>query len=318
MRAIVIDRFGGPEELTERAMPKPKAGPGEILVRVHAASVNPVDAKVRQSGSWAGIAFPAIPGYDASGTVEAVGPGAEGFETGDAVYYTAEIFGNSRGSYAEYNVVAAAIAARKPQGIGHEQAASVPLAGGTAYEAVIRRLAVRPGETILILGGAGGVGSFAVQMAKAAGARVFATAGAANLPVLEQLGADLGLDYAHHDVTAEVLQRTGGRGVDALFATAGGPVLFAALPAVRPFGRIATILGGTGDITPAYLRNQTIHGIFLQRERRRLEEMAVLLERGQVKPLVDAVLPLSRAADAHRRMDSGHGRGKIVLQVRDA
>lgn len=129
MRAIVIARFGGPEVLREMEIREPQAGPGEILVRVRATSVNPVDAKVRQSGSWAGITMPAVLGYDASGTVEAAGPGVTEFAVGDEVYYTPEIFGNSRGTYAELNVVPAAIAARMPTGLSHEQAASRPFDG---------------------------------------------------------------------------------------------------------------------------------------------------------------------------------------------
>ncbi|WP_026371021.1 zinc-dependent alcohol dehydrogenase family protein [Kallotenue papyrolyticum] len=314
MRAMVMTAFGGPDVFEAREVERPTPGPGQLLVRVIASGTNPVDAKIRQNGTWAGIQPPAILGYDVSGVVEAVGPGVEEFKPGDEVYYTPEIFNNPAGSYAEYNLVAARIVAHKPRTLSHVEAA-VPLAGGTAWEAIVRRLQVRPGETILIHGGAGGVGSFAVQFAKAAGARVLATAGTDNQATLRELGVDVPIDYRTQDPYAIALSETDGRGVDAVFDTVGGDLIVRSLTATRPFGRLASILGVQGDLTPAYLRNQTLYGVFLTRERARLEEMRPLLERGQVRPLIDAVLPLAQVAQAHARLDSGHGRGKIVLRV---
>ena len=316
MRAMIIKAFGGLDVFEARDLRAPGPGPGELLVKVHASGTNPVDAKIRQNGTWAGITPPAILGYDVSGVVESVGLGVTDFGVGDEVYYTPEIAGNQAGSYAEHNVVPAAIVARKPEVLTHTEAAAVPLAGGTAWEALVRRLAVRAGETVLIHGGAGGVGSFAVQIAKAAGARVLATAGPSNQGTLAELGADVAIDYHEADVAQVVLDLTGGEGVDAVFDVAGGNIP-SSLEATRPLGRLATILGPKGDLTPLYRRNQTLHGVFLLRERRRLEELAVLLERGQLRPLVERVLPLERVAEAHERLDSGHGRGKIVLAVAD-
>jgi NADPH2:quinone reductase len=293
-------------------------GPGELLVRVMASGTNPVEAKLRANGAWAGIQPPAILGYDVSGVVEQLGPGVTDFQVGDEVYYTPEIFGNQAGSYAEYNTVAAAIVARKPRGLTHVEAAAASLAGGTAWEAIVRRLRLQVGETVLIHGGAGGVGSFAVQIAKAVGARVLATAGPENQEALWALGADVAIDYRRDDVSEVALRETGGVGVDAVFSTVGGEPLLNSLPATRPFGRLATILGVSGDLTPLYLRNQTLYGIFLTRERARLEELARLLESGQVRPLVQQVLPLEDVRQAHERLDSGHGRGKVVLQVAQA
>ncbi len=289
----------------------------EVLVRVVATSVNPVDAKIRQAGSWAGITPPAVLGYDVSGTVEEVGPGVATLKVGQDVYFTPEIHGNHHGSFAEYVAAPAGIVAPKPDGIDHITAASIPLAGGTAWEGIVRRLSPRPGETVLILGGAGGVGSFAVQFAKASGALVLATASAENRTALQELGADVVIDYKTQDVAAAARRATDGRGVDALFDCVGAPALYPALPAVRPFGRIATILGGQGDIAPIVFQNQALHGIFLVREARRLEEMAPVFSSGRVRPLVDEVLPLCEVGKAHRRLDTGHGRGKIVLTVQD-
>jgi NADPH2:quinone reductase len=287
-----------------------------VLVRVVAAGTNPVDAKFRADGDSIGLEAPIVLGADVSGLVEEVGPGVADLAVGDEVYYTPEVFGpRSNGAYAEYHVAKADIVAKKPASLSHEEAAAVPLAGGTAYEAIVRRLALRVGETVLIHGGAGGVGSFAVQIARAAGARVIATAGPDNQEVLEELGADVTVDYQGQDATEAALEQTGGVGVDAVFDAVGGATVVESIPATKPFGRLATILGAQGDLTPLYQNNQTLYGVFLTRERARLEELGTLIERGQVRPLVAEVLPLELVGKAHERLDSGHGRGKIVLRV---
>ena len=314
MRAVVLKGFGGLEMLEERDLPVPEPGPGEVLVRNLAVAVNPVDAKIRAAGRWAGVEPPFVLGYDAAGVVAKVGPGVKDLKEGDEVYYTPEIFGNPHGTYAEYTPVPAGIVAKKPKNLSFAEAAAIPLAGGTAWEAVVRRLDVRPGETVLVMGGAGGVGSFAVQFAKAAGAYVIATASAENLPVLKELGADLALDY-RGPWAEEVLKATEGQGVDAAFETAGESLVERVIPVVRPFGRIATILPPQGNLSGLYTKNQTLYGVFLTRERKRLLEMRPLFERGLARPLIAEVLPFSleNLRKAHARMDSGHGRGKIVL-----
>ena len=314
MRAVVLKGFGGLEMLEERDLPVPEPGPGEVLGRNLAVAVNPVDAKIRAAGRWAGVEPPFVLGYDAAGVVAKVGPGVKDLKEGDEVYYTPEIFGNPHGTYAEYTPVPAGIVAKKPKNLSFAEAAAIPLAGGTAWEAVVRRLAVRPGETVLVMGGAGGVGSFAVQFAKAAGAYVIATASAENLPVLKELGADLTLDY-RGPWAEEVLKATEGQGVDAAFETAGESLVERVIPVVRPFGRIATILPPQGNLSGLYTKNQTLYGVFLTRERKRLLEMRPLFERGLARPLIAEVLPFSleNLRKAHARMDSGHGRGKIVL-----
>jgi len=314
MRAVVLKGFGGLEMLEERDLQVPEPGPGEVLVRNLAVAVNPVDAKIRAAGRWAGVEPPFVLGYDAAGVVAKVGPGVKDLKEGDEVYYTPEIFGNPHGTYAEYTPVPAGIVAKKPKNLSFAEAAAIPLAGGTAWEAVVRRLAVRPGETVLVMGGAGGVGSFAVQFAKAAGAYVIATASAENLPVLKELGADLALDY-RGPWAEEVLKATEGQGVDAAFETAGESLVERVIPVVRPFGRIATILPPQGNLSGLYTKNQTLYGVFLTRERKRLLEMRPLFERGLARPLIAEVLPFSleNLRKAHARMDSGHGRGKIVL-----
>jgi NADPH2:quinone reductase len=315
MRAIVLTRFGGPDALELRDVPRPQPRAGELLVRVVAAGTNPVDAKVRANGSWANLTPPVVIGYDAAGVVEEVGPCVTDFTPGEEVYYTPEIFGNPDGSYAEFERVPAAIVARKPRNLSFTEAAAIPLAGGTAWDGVIRRLAIRPGETVLIHAAAGGVGSFAVQFAKITGARVLGTASAHHHDMLRKIGADVTIDYHDTDAARVALDDTNGRGVDAAFDIEGTNRVSRCLPAMRHGGRIACILPPEGDLSAIYRKNITLHGVFLTRERRRLEEMAVIFERGQARVILDQVLPLDQAKKAHERLDSGHGCGKVVLQV---
>jgi NADPH2:quinone reductase len=317
MEAVVLPDFGDVNVLQFRDVPLPEPGPGQVRVRVLASALNPVEAKIRANGTWAGLPLPAVLGYDAAGLVDLVGPGVTDFKPDDEVYFTPEIFGNPHGTHATYTVVDASIVARKPRNIGFDEAASIPLAGGTAYEAIVRRLNVRVGDTVLILGGAGGVGSFAIQMAKAAGARVLASAGPANQDLLLQLGADVAIDYTKRDPVEAALTDTEGVGVDATFDTVGGDVFSSTIPATRRFGRTATILAPHGDLSALTHKNQTLHGVFLTRERARLEAIGKLVEQGKVKPLVAEVRPFNLEAvrEGHRRLESGHGLGKFVLDV---
>ncbi|MBB1151852.1 zinc-binding dehydrogenase [Amycolatopsis sp. DR6-1] len=310
---MVMAEFGGPDVLTLREVERPEPGPGEILVRVFASGTNPVEAKIRQGVAIPDLELPAVLGGDVSGVVAAAGPGVTDFAEGDEVFYTPEL--TSRlGSYTELNVVSAAIAALKPRGLSHVEAAAIPLAGGTAWEAIVRRLAVRPGETVLVHAGAGGVGSFAVQFAIAAGARVLATAGPDNQDLLRDLGA-VPIDYHETDPVEAAFEHTGGKGADAVLDLVGGENVAKSSDATRAFGRIATVLPLDGELRSLYQRNQQLHGIMLTRERRRLEELTPVFERGQARPVVDQVLPLGQVREAHERLDSGHGRGKTVLDL---
>ncbi|MBB4912748.1 zinc-binding dehydrogenase [Actinophytocola algeriensis] len=239
-RAVVIEEFGGPEVLTLSEVERPQPGPGQMLVRVMASGTNPVEAKIRQGKAIPALPLPAVLGGDVSGVVESVGAGVTDLTPGDEVYYTPEM--NSRaGSYADYNVAAADIVALKPHNLSHTEAVAIPLAGGTAWEAIVRRLAVRPGETVLIHAGAGGVGSFAVQFAVAAGAQVLATVGTDDQQLLTDLGATA-IDYTTQDVVDAALDHTDGSGVDAVLDLVGGENLVTSATATRPFGRIATVL----------------------------------------------------------------------------
>lgn len=314
MKAIVIREFGGPEKLELCDMPKPTPAAGQVLVRVRAASVNPVDYKIRRSGAWAQVPMPAILGYDAAGTVEALGPGVDHLAPGDDVFYSARIFGR-QGTYAEYHVEDAEIVAKKPARLSFEEAASLPLAAITAYDAVVTFFATKPGDTVLIHAGAGGVGSLAVQLAKAAGARVLATGRRENDALIRSFGADEVIDYRNVRFEDEVNRRTDGRGVDAAYDTVGGDTVSRSIACVRPYGKLATIVSIEGSLNGMQIRNQTLYFGFMERTREKIQALATLAARGQVKPVIDSVYPLEKLADAHRRIESGGMKGKLVISV---
>ena len=318
MRAMVLPKFGDKDLFELREVEKPLVGINDVLVKIIASGVNPVDAKIRASGYWGKSGLPIILGYDAAGIIEEVGKGVTDFKPGDEIYYTPKLKDNPVGTYAEYNSVAASIIAKKPENLSFEEAAAIPLAGGTAWEAIIRRIKITVGETILIHGAAGGVGTFAVQFAKAAGAKVIATASRENHQALREIGADIIIDYHKKDAAEAALEETGGKGVDAAFDIQGDEIVSRCLPGIRPFGRIACILPPKGDLTLLYRNNITLHGVFITRDKKRLEEMKKVFEKGLAKPIINKILPLEDVAAAHERMESHHGLGKIVLRVAKA
>lgn len=318
MRAVVFDRFGGPDVLQVREVSLPAPGAGQVRVSVHAAGTNPVDAGNRRDGSWAGLQLPVIPGSEASGVIDAVGPGVTQFAPGDEVFYLADFLHQPQGTYAEYHVMDAAHLAPKPPSLSHVEAAALPLAAGTAYELIIRRLVMTEGEWVLLYGAAGGVGSAALQLAAARGARVIAVARSEHHPLLQQLGATACLDYTTQEVVGEAQAIAGGR-LDAVADCVGGATIAASLSAIRPFGRAATIVsvhGAMDQWDPLLDSNLTLHGILVRPDRQRLEALSALVARGALRPIIAQVMPLEEAAEAHRRLETHHGYGKLVLQVR--
>jgi NADPH2:quinone reductase len=316
MKAMVIREFGGPEKLELADMPLPVPAPHEVRVRLRAASVNPVDYKIRQSGSWAGLPMPAILGYDAAGVVDAVGSNVTELAPGDEVFYCARIFGR-QGTYAEFHVEDAAIVAKKPPQLSFEEAACLPLAAITAYDAVVGFFGTKPGDTVLIHAGAGGVGSFAVQLAKAAGARVLATGRSENAELIRSLGADEVIDYRKVRFEDEVNRLTDGRGVDAAYDTVGGDTISRSIHCVRAYGKLATVVSVSGSINGMQIRNQTLYFGFMERTREKIRALYTLASRGQVRPVVDSTFPLERVADAHRKLEAGGMRGKIAITIGD-
>jgi NADPH:quinone reductase len=311
MRAIVVDRFGPPEELREQTVPTPALGPSQVLVQVVAAGVNPVDAQNRGDGAWAGLAVPFIPGSDASGVVVAAGEDVQDIAAGDEVFYFSDFLGTRSGAYAEYQAVEASIVAPKPRRLSHAEAAAIPLAGGTAYELVVQRLAVAPGERVLVVGAAGGVGAFAVQLGVHAGAEIIAVARREHHPYLRSLGAATLIDYTEQDPF------TTAGSVDAVVDLVGGETTARAIEILVAFGRAATVTRLRGDFELAIDKNITLHGVLVRPDGARLSVLAGMADRGELRVLLRAQFALREASKAHRLIETEHGRGKIVLQVRD-
>jgi NADPH2:quinone reductase len=314
MRAMVIRDFGGTEVFEPREVPKPVPQPTQVLVKVLATSVNPLDYQTRRGDYKAYVQLPAILGSDVSGVVEAVGDAVTAFKSGDEVYYTPQIFGGD-GSYAEYHVADASIVAQKPRNISHFEAASLSLTGGTAWEAFVMRGKLRVGESVLIHAGAGGVGSVAIQLAKTIGAYVFTTCSKQNAGFVRSLGADCIIDYRSEDYVEVIRRETAGQGVDFVFDTIGGDTIERSPLVMSEFGRLATIvdISQPQSLLEHWGKNTTIYFIFTQQNRGKLDALRMLIERGQVKPLIDAVMPLSEVATAHERVERGGVRGKVVL-----
>ena len=313
MKAMLIKEFGDPGVFEAKEVGQPEIRPNDVLVRVHATSVNPVDLSIREAGQWAGIKPPAIIGYDVSGVVEDVGSAVEDFVVGDEVFYTPEIFIGA-GSYAEYHAAHEQIVAHKPVNLSHEEAAGIPLAGATAFQALILRAELQVGETVLIHG-AGGVGSAAIQIAKAAGAYVLVTCSDYMVETAEALGADRAINYKSEDFVDVVNEATDNFGVEVVLDTVGGDLLTRSLAVTKPFGRIVGIVSTDAGVSAAFPKNITVHPLFLQRDQYKLKALRDLIERGQLKPVIDTVMPLDDVAEAHRRLEAGGVKGKLVLNV---
>jgi NADPH:quinone reductase-like Zn-dependent oxidoreductase len=306
MKAAYIERFGGPEVLQYGDLPDPVAAPGQVVVDVAAASVNGADWRVR-AGQYGQATFPLVLGRDFSGSVAALGAGVDDLKVGDAVFGVLEA--GREGAYAEKLAITAAIIAKKPAGLSHIDAAALALTGLTAIISVETTLKLQRGETILIQGGAGGVASFAIQLAKHIGAHVITTTSAANAGYVRGLGADEVIDYNAQDFTRVV------KSCDAVFDTVGGEVAHKSFAVLKPGGRAAFIASGPqapkperGDVTS--LRPA------VGRARAPLERIAELVVAGAVRPPEVKLYRLAQAAEAHRLSESRHFRGKLVFQVR--
>ena len=309
MKAARAHSFGGPEVLKYEDAPRPEPKENELLVRVIAAGVNPVDAKVRQGMfKMPGTQLPLVTGYDVSGVVEKAGLKATKFKPGDPVYAYLDL--SRGGGYAEYAIVKESEAAAKPRSITHEQAAAVPLAALTSWQALIETGKLAEGQTVLIHGGSGGVGSFAVQIAKARGAKVIATASAANQEFLKELGADQTIDYR-----ATKFEEVA-KDVDVVLDTVAGETLKRSYDVVKKGGIIVSILDMPEK---AELDKRGIRGtaILVKPSSEMLAEIAKLIDAGKVKPFVTKTFPLAEATEAHKAIETGHTRGKIVLRVAD-
>ncbi|XGV97592.1 MAG: zinc-binding dehydrogenase [Leptolyngbya sp. BL-A-14] len=312
----MLTKFGEPEVLTESEVNKPIPRENEVLVKVYATSVNPVDVAVRKGFFGSRTTLPTILGYDVSGVIEAIGENVKDFQVGNEVYYIIDLM--SSGANAEYHVANASTIAKKPANISHTEAASVPVAGGTAWAALIDRAGIKTGETVLIHGGAGGVGSFAIQIAKAAGAYVYTTCGHYDFDLVKSIGADKAIDYRNEDFVESIMEDTCGVGIDVVLTTVGGEILAKSLAVIKQGGRAATVTNGVqGNLDPALFKSITVHFVLLDNFRPKLEALRSLIERGLIKPVVGMTFPLNQATLAHKKLEVGGSDvyGKIVLQV---
>ncbi|MEU7864483.1 NADP-dependent oxidoreductase [Nonomuraea sp. NPDC049141] len=312
MKALVVTAFGGPAVLRLAELPDPQAGPGQVRIAVHAAGTNPVDAGNRSDGTWAGLAPGCILGYEVAGVVDQVGLGVREVRIGDRVMAMTSFPGGG-GGYAELAVVGADMVAPIAGECSFIQAASVPLAGGTAYE-ILRRLQLPRGASVLVHGASGGVGTFFVQLATSAGLRVIAVGGYRSHKLLTELGAWHCIDYRTTKVAPAALAAAGGP-VDAIVDLFGGTVLRDSLSAVRSHGQLASIETPDLDLDPVIDANLTFHGILFQNDGPRIQALAKQLGR-TIHPVIAATFPLQRAAEAHQLLESQHSRGKIILVVR--
>ena len=334
MKAVIAESYGGPEVLELADVEVPQVGPNGVLVRVQAASVNPVDWKLRKgllSALW-DLRFPVIWGCDLSGTVDRVGKNITLFKPGDQVYgfKHGKVAKTYRGTYAEYAVVPENALARKPRNLDHQDAAAVPLAALTAWQALVNYGGVASGGRVLIQGAAGGVGIFATQIAKALGAYVAGTAGPRNQDFLRQLGADLVLDYTRDNLIEKA------SGYDLVLDAVGSGVWPASLHVLRRGGRLITLTlpipqqksgklrffssamaGLVSGSVRALISGKRLMVMHVQPRGAELEKIAELIESGKVRPVVEKVFPLDQIADAHRLSEAGHVRGKLVINIGD-
>jgi NADPH:quinone reductase-like Zn-dependent oxidoreductase len=307
MKAIQIKEYGGPDVLALREVPDPKAGDGQVVAAIHAASVNPIDWKTRAGIRLDASALPLILGCEFSGVVSETGPGVSAFAPGDAVFGVSPQTGD--GTYAEAIAIDAGLIALKPESLSHVEAAALALVGLTALVSVEDTAKIKAGETILIQGGAGGVGGFAVQCAKHAGARVYATTSTRNIDYVRGLGADGVIDYTKEDFTKVAPP------CDVVFDTVGGAVQERSFSVLKPGGRLVYIARGSDDAPPPPAHVEMLRPK-VDRDGAHMERIVELVALGAVTPPEITEFPLDQVAEAHKMSATGHVRGKIVLNVR--
>lgn len=332
MKAVLMTNTGEPDVLQLRELPDPDLyGPSDVLVRVRAAGVNPVDTKVRRAHMYYPGSFPAILGCDGAGVVERVGPSVTRFRPGDEVFYFNNGLGGAPGNYAQYAVVHEDFLATKPRNLSMAEAAALPLVFITAWESLVDRAGLRPEHSVLIHAGAGGVGHIAIQLAHALGAYVATTVSSdEKAGFVRSLGAGLAINYRESSFVEAALDWTEGVGVRVVLDTVGGRTFCQSFAAARMYGRVVSILSSTchvDAINVARLRNLTLGYVQMtaplylglqgarKHQTRMLEEARKLAEAGKLKPVVSRIMPLEEAAEAHRLIEEGHAAGKVVLDI---
>jgi NADPH2:quinone reductase len=331
MKAILMTAAGQPEVLQLQEVPEPTIQKDtEILVRLHAAGVNPIDTKLRQRGTFYPEKMPAILGCDGAGEVVAVGNSVRRFRVGDAVYFCQGGLGDKTGNYAEYTVVDERFVARKPESLSFAEAAAAPLVLITAWEALYDRGRLEAGRKVLIHAGAGGVGHAAIQLAKLQGAEVCTTVSSAQkADFVRQLGADYPIFYQQTDFAAAALAWSQGEGVDLAFDTVGGATFSQTFSAVRVYGDLVTVLEPDANTSWKIARNRNLRISFelmltpmlqgiaaeQQAQAKILEQCARLIDEGKLKIHLSHTFPLAEAANAHQLLASGSIAGKIALDI---
>lgn len=335
MRALVLTRYGGPDAVELRDVPRPQPAAGEVLVRVHAAGLNPVDFKIRQ-GMLRVIhrpPLPAVMGSELAGIVETCGPGVTRFASGDRVF--ARVTKTGMGAFAEYAVVPEALLARMPASLDFAEAAGIPLAGLTALQALRDELRLQAGSRVFIPGGAGGVGTFAIQIAKWLGAEVTTTASPRGRALVERLGADVVVDYTTQRIEDHV------RDVDGVFDLVGGETLATSFKVVKRGGKVVSVAGmpepetarrdlerGAGLAALFWIASLPLramarkHGVtyrylFMHPSGSELVELARMVEDGTLRPVIDRVVPFADIRDAIAYLESGRAKGKVVVRMEE-
>ncbi|MDM1295334.1 zinc-dependent alcohol dehydrogenase family protein [Sphingobacterium sp. N143] len=320
MKAAVLNGFGSVEKFEILNIPTPKPGVDEVLVKVMATSVNPLDFQVRRGDYKNELQLPVITGHDVSGVIVEVGTGVKNFKVGDEVYYSPEIF-NGYGSYAEYHVAKESIIGIKPKNISHIEAATFPLAAGTAWEMLFIRAQLKINQTILIHGGAGGVGIPTIQLAKAMGATVYTTARSVHHEFLKGLGADYTIDYEKQNYIDAILEMTNNNGVDVVIDTIGGTTLSDSGKILNQMGQVVTLVDieTPQNLIHAWGKNATYHFVFTRQNRNKLDELTKLIESGKLKPVLNQVFSLSEIGKAHSLLEFRDSApdfyGKIGIQI---
>lgn len=333
MKAFIVDRYGHADRVRAGEMPEPELREDDVLVQVHAAGVNPVDNKIRSGELKLILPFrlPLILGNDVAGVVVRTGSRVRRFKAGDEVY--ARPHHHRIGTFAELIAMNEADVALKPAALTMEEAASIPLAGLTAWQALIERAGLKQGQTVLIHAGSGGVGTFAIQLARHIGATVATTASAANADLVRRLGADIVIDYRKDDFTRTL------RDVDVVLDTQGGEVLTKSLQVLKPGGKVIGIAGPPDPEFAKAIESNPLVGLvmrFLSRKIRRearrrqvsysflfmradgdqLREIATLIDSGVIRPVVDRIFPFEATKEALAYVETGRAKGKVVIKVR--
>ncbi|MBF0169900.1 MAG: NADP-dependent oxidoreductase [Nitrospinae bacterium] len=316
---MVAIRPGGRETLRLVDLPIPRPGPDEILVRVKALGLNPVDVKIRGGYRAEGRSWPLPLGWDVAGVVEQIGQVVTRFKPGDEIFYCGDL--THPGASADYHLVNQRLATLKPASLSFVEAASLPLVGSTMLQGLGRQARLVKGETVAIFGAAGGIGGMGVMLARSMGARVIGVCSGHNTDYLRELGADEVIDYTRVDPVKAIRALTGGRGAEVVVDTVGGEGFQQAIESLAPFGRLLFLNAFPENapplsaLNPLRLTNGALHCVMVVPSGELMGELAEHIDKGTITPKVEQVLPLERLADGHARLESRHGRGKVVIEL---